>query len=212
MKALILAAGKGTRFGGPKTKALVCGKPLIEYAITYAKLARVDGVVVVTNEIQKQPLGIVDAIRCANVNEDFLLLLADEIYIKPRHHEMVSWFNNHDVFGICGVIHVRDKDRIKGNYSIETSPSGRILRCVEKPANPPNNMMGVGSCVFKKEILDYSGVELPELIQGAIDDYKTIIPFAICDEYFNINTPQDREHAEEVLQHGSNYGDLRVGE
>jgi CTP:molybdopterin cytidylyltransferase MocA len=42
--ALILAAGEGTRFGGPKLLALLRGKPLAQYVIDAVALARSSGV------------------------------------------------------------------------------------------------------------------------------------------------------------------------
>lgn len=206
MKAVILAAGDGTRLGEPKASAVVSGKPLIEYSMEYAKAAGIPDILVVTKEIQPQPLGIADAMRCAKDfldGDDFLLLLVDEIYIGPRHREMVYWFQEReDVFGLCGMLRVDDEERIRKNYSIETV-DGRIIRTIEKPKIVTNNYLGVGSCVFSNKILDYEGKDLPELIQNAIEDGKTLLPFTICDAYFNINTVQDKEQAEEASNHGS---------
>jgi dTDP-glucose pyrophosphorylase len=69
--------------------------------------------------------------------------------------------------------------------------------------------MGTGDCVFKNDIIKYIDVtpihherlekELPDLIQCAIDDGKTIKSFMICDYYTNINASHDIEYARTIL-------------
>ena len=44
---LVLAAGAGSRFGGPKQLAPLAGRPLLEHALRAAAAAPVDRVVVV---------------------------------------------------------------------------------------------------------------------------------------------------------------------
>jgi len=50
LAALVLAAGKGTRFGGDKLSALLDGEPLLHHAIRAAHHAPVERVIVVTRE------------------------------------------------------------------------------------------------------------------------------------------------------------------
>jgi len=74
-----------------------------------------------------------------------------------------------------------------------------------------NNIMGTGNCIFKNEILSYikqtpinqkrGEKELPDLIQCAIDDGNIIKLFVICDNYFNINSPEELKRMNSYFAH-----------
>ncbi|MBF0318699.1 MAG: nucleotidyltransferase family protein [Nitrospirae bacterium] len=163
--------------------------------------------------IQWEQKGLVHAMECARdtiAGEDFLLLLGDELMVNPRHRQMIEEFNSSGVFGVCGILWVENTDLIKRTYTMIKDGTGRIYRLVEKPRTPLNNYMGTGSCVFKNEIFEYAAVtpihhqrkekELPDLIQCAIDDGKTVKSFDICDRYANINSFVDLSEAEGFLK------------
>ncbi len=154
--------------------------------------------------VQQEQKGLVHAIECAQeiINgDDFMLLLGDEILLNPRHQELINEFRNNDIFALCGVLKVEDRSLIKRTYSIVQDNSNVIYRLIEKPRNPLNNFMGTGDCVFKNEIFNYieftpihherKEKELPDLIQCAIDDGKTVRSFIVCDRYTNINSKED---------------------
>ncbi|MEO5361815.1 MAG: sugar phosphate nucleotidyltransferase [Nitrospirota bacterium] len=162
--------------------------------------------------IQWEQKGLVHAMECARdtiAGSDFILFLGDELMVNPRHRQMIEEFNQAGVFALCGVLWVEDTELIKRTYTMIKDESGRIYRLVEKPRNPLNNFMGTGSCVFKNEIFDYAAVtpihhqrkekELPDLIQCAIDDGKTVKSFVVCDKYANINSFIDLSEAEGFL-------------
>ncbi|MCX5782202.1 MAG: nucleotidyltransferase family protein [Elusimicrobia bacterium] len=228
MKALILAGGRGKRLGKVSEGINKClldvfGKPLIEYSFDcVSALDEINELIVMVGYraediinkygnnykgktvkyvIQWDRYGLVDAIEWGKEllgKDDFLLLLGDEFMLFPKHKDMIEKFKTEKLFGVCGVINVSDKEMIKKTYSIIQDKSGRIVQLIEKPKNPPNNIMGTGNCVFKNEILNYipktiinskrGEKELPDLIQCAIDDGKLIKPFNICDKYVNVNT------------------------
>lgn len=201
-------------------------KPLIEYSLDYAvALPDISEIVIVvgykaediTNRygnvyngkpikyvLQPKLRGLVNAIECAekSINgENFMLMLGDELMIGPRHIEMIKKFNKENLFGICGVLPVGDKNLVKKTYNIVQKEDGVILRLVEKPSTPVNNIMGTGNCIFKNEIFDYiketpinqerGEKELVDLIQHAIDSGHVFKSFDICDKYFNINCEED---------------------
>jgi NDP-sugar pyrophosphorylase family protein len=162
--------------------------------------------------IQWERRGLVHAIECAReaiAGDDFLLLLGDEVLVNPRHQTMIDEFKGNDQFIICGVLTVEDKEMIKRTYTLIQDDNQIIYRLVEKPRHPFNHLMGTGDCVFRNGIFDYIEVtpihherkekELPDLIQCAIDDGKTIKSFLICDRYSNINSEDDIERAESIL-------------
>jgi dTDP-glucose pyrophosphorylase len=240
MKALILAAGRGTRLGDlgePLNKCLRTfrGKHLIQYSLESAVLGDVEEIIIVvgyqaesiinrvgiwyeniriTYVLQRELRGLVDAIERAKdmlEGDDFILFLADEIVCDPHPYEMIRVFKDENLFGICGVAQVEDMEEIKKTYSVMYDPfDKRIYRLIEKPRNPINSFMGTGNCVFKNEILDYISCtpvnpvrnekELPDLIQGAIDDGNTVKLYSIGSRYVNVNTAQDVDIANDILE------------
>lgn len=240
MKTLILAAGRGKRLEGlskDRNKCMlpICGKPLIEYSLNCAVGAGVSTIIIVIGykgeEIknayglnyrnkpilyveQKEQRGLVHAIECAKDaigSEDFMLMLGDELMINPRHKEIIKLFNEEELFGVCGVVKVDDINLVKKTYSVIQTDDKRIIRLVEKPNNPQNNIMGTGNCVFRNKILSYISKtpinqnrgekELPDLIQCAIDDGKPVCTFDICDHYVNINIPEEIKKMESYFMH-----------
>ncbi len=155
--------------------------------------------------IQSEQKGLVHAIECAQeaINgDDFLLMLGDEVLYHPRHQSMVLEFERDEgIFGICGIVKVSDRDQAKKTYALIQGPDNFIYRLIEKPRHPLNDYQGTGHCVFRNRIYDYiqytplhhqrNEKELPDLIQCAIDDAKTIKAFVICDKYTNVNTRED---------------------
>lgn len=243
MKALILAAGRGKRLGGltqEKNKCLaeVGGRTLLAYSLDCAvKIPQISEIIIAVGYqaeqiinifgdhyqgkplkyvLQEEQKGLVHAIEQTSQalgKDDFLLMLGDELMTNPRHLEMIRVFETEDVFALCGVLLVDDKNLIKKTYAISQDKEGRITRLLEKPDNPPNNIMGTGNCLFRNGILSYipktpinpkrGERELPDLIQAAIDDGKVVRPFNICSRYFNFNVKEEIHDAESFFAHFS---------
>ncbi|SVA87493.1 uncharacterized protein METZ01_LOCUS140347 [marine metagenome] len=207
------------------------GKPLVQYSLENASRAGVSEIVIVVGfkaedvingfgvdfegtriqyVIQDEPRGVVHAMEVAAPaigGEDFMLLLADEIFWNPHHADMVKNFEEKRLFGICGVVNETKREEIQKTYAlIQDETSHRIHRLIEKPRRPQSNVRGTGNCIFRREIFDYieftpinqsrGEKELPDLIQCAIDDGEDVRSFNIGDGYVNINTPADIEIAE----------------
>ena len=228
MKALVLAGGRGSRLNDLTEEKNKCmcrfeGRYIIEYNLDNAVRAGVEEIVIVVgykaesiiNEfgnryrgvpvryvIQWERRGLVHAIECAEqqlAGHDFMLLLADEILIDPRHQVMVEEFRDPDVFALCGTVRVEDLSQIRKTYAVMTDDrTGRIHRLVEKPRTPLNDIQGTGNCLFRNAIFGYIAhtpinqqrqeKELPDLIQCAIDDGKIVRSFDIASWYTNVNT------------------------
>jgi dTDP-glucose pyrophosphorylase len=236
LKALVLAGGRGNRLnelsaGQNKCMAKVRGKHLIEYNLDCALIVDVDEIVLVVgykaetvinflgNSYKEKPIkyviqseqkGLVHAIECAQKavdGADFFLMLADEMLFHPKHQGMVQEFKkDKDIFGICGIVKVADKNQIKKTYTLIQGPNNDIYRLIEKPRHPLNEFQGTGHCAFRNQIYDYikytpihherNEKELPDLIQCAIDDAMTVKAFMICEKYTNVNTHEDINMAE----------------
>jgi len=210
------------------------GKPLIEYSLDYAvELSDISGIVIVVGYkakdimskygdqykgkkieyvFQPDQRGLVHAIECAEKSiggENFVLMLGDELMVSPRHIEMIEKFNKEGLFGVCGGVFVSDKNLVRKTYDIIQEENGIILRLVEKPSDPVNNIMGTGNCVFRNEIFNYikktpinperGEKELASLVQCAIDSGRMFKSFNICDKYFNINCKEDLLMAKQFL-------------
>ena len=238
MKALILAGGRGKRLDERSAETNKCmipikGRPVIEYSLNCAANTEIDEIIIVVGYraeeiintygtqyknkkikyvIQWERKGLVHAIECAReamAGDDFLLMLGDEILVNPRHQAMMDAFLKSDLFIICGVLTVEDKELIKRTYTLIHDDNHIIYRLVEKPRHPFNYFMGTGDCVFRNGIFNYIDVtpihyerkekELPDLIQCAIDDGKIVKSFINCAKYSNINSEDDKQRAENIL-------------
>jgi NDP-sugar pyrophosphorylase family protein len=185
VKALVLAAGRGSRLGVETAETNKCmlrmlGKPLVQYSLENAAQAGVSEIVVVVgyraedviNEfginykgvrvqyvIQENPKGLVHAIESAQQaidGSDFMLMLADEVLWQPHHKAMLDEFESGNLFACCGVVDEPAQDEIRKTYAlIQDEKTKRIYRLIEKPRNPPNNIRGTGNCIFRSEIFDY---------------------------------------------------------
>jgi|LGOV01.1.fsa_nt_gb dTDP-glucose pyrophosphorylase len=238
MKALILAGGRGSRLqtlteNTNKPMHQFKGHHLIEYSLESARRAGVNEIVIVVSYkaeliinrfgnnfkgtpvkyvIQWKRQGLVHAIECSEPvidGSDFILFLADEVLVDPRHAEMAEYFRYQSVFALCGTVWVEDTAQIKKTYAvIYNEQNNQIYRLIEKPRKPLNNLMGTGNCIFKNAIFEHipetpinqrrGEKELPDLIQCAIDGGKLVKFFDIGGKYININTLDDVEGLEKL--------------
>jgi len=209
------------------------GKPLIEHSLDHCDRLRVDEIVIVVGylaeqiinhygnryrgiriryAIQQQQRGLVHAIETAAPflgSSDFVLFLADEILLEPRHHAMLSRFDEGGLFALCGTTIPADPNAVRKTYAILEDQKGRVLRLVEKPRRAVNQFQGTGNIIFSNRILEYieytpinpsrNEKELPDLIQCAIDDGHIVESFLAGGRYININTPEDIALAEEAV-------------
>jgi len=169
---------------------------------------------------QSEQRGLVHALNCCKYDlngEDFFLMLGDEIITKSRHLEMVKNFIDcsDSLFGYCGVVRITNREdlsKISKTYSIRFDHDWNIARLIEKPTFFPNIFMGTGNIVIKNEILDFISEtpinirrgreekELPDLLQQVVDEGKIIQHFRIGEQYFNINTEEDLEEANNCIE------------
>jgi len=239
MKALILAAGRGNRineFSENQNKCMIPfrGKPMIEHTLKRASATGLNEIIVVVGYkaediinhygiffegrriryvIQREQKGLVRAIECAKdalEEEDFFLMLADEVMYASRPAEMMEFFQKEeDIFGVCGILKVDDLELIRRTYALVKDDNNTIFRLIEKPRKPLNEYQGTGHCIFKNRILDYIEItplhherkekELPDLIQCCIDDGRIVKAFDVCERYVNINSAKDLITAEGFL-------------
>ncbi|MFH1607991.1 MAG: sugar phosphate nucleotidyltransferase [archaeon] len=239
MKAVVIAGGKGIRLEEmtkEKNKAMleIYDKTLLENNLDRAIDAEVTEIILVlcykpeeiikkigekykevkvTYVLEKRGEGIVNAIKNAKEaigKSDFILMLGDEVMVKPDMKGMLRKFKREELFAVCGVVREEDKSSIKKTYSVMINDLGRTFRLVEKPRFPINNLKGTGHCIFRNEILEYiektpinmyrNQKEMVDMIQCAIDDGKKVKVYTIAEGYININTYEDLHYAKEMIR------------
>ncbi|HXH61107.1 MAG TPA: sugar phosphate nucleotidyltransferase [Fimbriimonadaceae bacterium] len=193
MKAVVLAAGKGSRLY-PVTHAVA--KPLLplanrmtmEYAFDQFRWCGIDEVCIVVGEnekevraalgdgalfgmrlhysVQDEPLGLAHAVRSAKEfvdGDDFVLYLGDEVYGESLA-PFVKQFVESGAANLNLVKAVEDPRR----FGVANVLDGRIVKLVEKPAVPESNLAMAGMYVFGPQLW---GV-LPELKPSARGEYE----------------------------------------
>lgn len=235
MTGLILAAGDGKRLfpdtaaAGCKPLLFVNGKRLLSYSLdNLARLGIKKSVIVVgryADEIketygntygdieleyarQSSPIGAVNAIVSAKdkIDEDIILQLSDEIFTGFRvTKEELSGCPDF----LVGYVKETDRERIKGNFSIDLSDGGKVLRCTEKPETVTNDLKGTGFCFFSRSAVkalfdNYNEAgNRPADLCGFI--HLLIVSgfegriLNVAEREFNINTPSDLAYAKESL-------------
>lgn len=232
MKAVILAAGQGTRMGPltrnrPKVMLPVANMPLLSHVILSARDAGIREFVLVVGfgqEIikryfgdgssldvsieyahQKEQLGTADAVRSAKgfVKDRFLMLNGD-IIVSPLHiRNMVK--QSRDV-----VMTARCVDN-PSEFGVLEVEDNRVLRIIEKPEKPSTNLANAGIYVFPLAIFDAINktklsarkeYEITESLQLLIDEGMDVGFLTISGNWLDIGRPWDLLDANEHFLSG----------
>jgi UDP-N-acetylglucosamine diphosphorylase / glucose-1-phosphate thymidylyltransferase / UDP-N-acetylgalactosamine diphosphorylase / glucosamine-1-phosphate N-acetyltransferase / galactosamine-1-phosphate N-acetyltransferase len=141
-----------------------------------------------------------------HIQEPFVTILGDEFYYKTTHENFLTTFNKHPKLAASiGVQKTTLTSRIRKNYSVELNKD-KIVNLIEKPTDPPNDLLGLGSYLFTPEYFTFfdntepsvkSGVvEITDVIDKMAKESKGGVYASFMDcEYFNINSMQDFHHA-----------------
>jgi glucose-1-phosphate thymidylyltransferase len=180
MKAIILAAGQGTRLRPvtltmPKPLVPVANKSLIAYAIDILRDAGLTDIGIVVNDldspipqqlgdgqslgvnleyiVQAEQLGLAHAVNLARdfVGDDpFCMFLGDNVF-QDKMHTLLTEFEASDAEAAIALGEVPDPSR----FGIADVRDGKIMGVVEKPKeNPPSNLAISGVYLFRKSIFD----------------------------------------------------------
>lgn len=186
MKAIILAAGLGTRLRPltatiPKCLVPIHGVPLLELWLRECERAGVEAVLVNTHhlaecvsefaaarrgvpiELAYEPtlLGSAGTIAAnwsfVDGDESFLVVYADNLTTFPLA-ELTAFHARHAQ--IASVALFRSPNPSACGV-VEMREDGLITGFWEKPANPPGNLANAGLYVFRREVRPYLPAELP---------------------------------------------------
>jgi glucose-1-phosphate thymidylyltransferase len=179
MKAIILAAGQGTRLRPvtltmPKPLVPVANRPLIGYAIHVLKNAGLTEIGIVVNDlsspirtvlgngadygvsltylVQSEQLGLAHAVNVGREfvgDQPFCVYLGDNIFQDPME-ALLREFPASGAECVIALGEVSDPTR----FGIAQITDGKIERVVEKPKEPPSNLAIAGVYLFRTSIFD----------------------------------------------------------
>ena len=210
MKAVVLAAGEGTRLrplteDKPKGMVEVDGKPILTHC--FERLAELDAtefVVVVgymkeeiishygdefegipiTYAHQREQKGLAHALLCVeeHIDDDFMLILGDNIFAA----------------NLDDVVRRQQEDRADAAFLVE-----------EVPWDPPSNLVMTGFYTFTPAIFhacelvqpsNRGELEISEAIHLLLQSGRTIDAIGIEGWRIDVGYPEDRDEAERRLQ------------
>jgi NDP-sugar pyrophosphorylase family protein len=226
MKAVILAAGKGTRMGNlsidtPKPMLKVKGKTLLEHKLDMLPSEITEVVIVVghlknvvtdylgenyngrkiTYVVQEELLGTAHAIfLCKEIlNDNFLVLMGDDIYSKEDMDECLQYAKENK-----WAIGVREADSLKGKAKVNFDSEGHIIEIIEKFTEDVAGFICTGMYSLTPKIFDYEMAQIPGGEYGlpqTILKAKNDIPIKAVQSKFwlQITSPEDLKIAETFL-------------
>lgn len=235
MKAVVLAAGEGTRLrplteDKPKGMVEVADEPLLTYcfdeliqlgadelvvAVGYLKEVIIDHYgdeyedVPITYTHQREQNGLAHALLTVeeHIDDDFMLILGDNIFqanlqdvVRRQREERadaaflveeVPW-DEASRYGVC-----------------DTNQYGEIIDVVEKPEDPPSNLVMTGFYVFTPAIFhachlvqpsNRDEYEISDAVDLLIQSGRTIDAIPLDGWRVDVGYPEDREEAETRLE------------
>ena len=237
MQAVVLAAGEGTRLrplteDKPKALVEVDNRPILSHCfdrlieldadellvvVGYKKERIIDFYgdayegVPITYTHQREPKGLAHALLCVedHVDDDFMLLLGDNVF-KANLGDVVRRQREHRTDAAFLVEEVPYEEASR--YGVcDTNDYGEITDVVEKPDDPPSNLVMTGFYTFTPAIFhachlvqpsDRGEYELSDAIDLLIQSGRTIDAIGLDGWRIDVGYPEDRDEAEKRLQEG----------
>ena len=222
-KAVLLVGGRGSRLKPltdkkPKGLLKVHGKPVTEHIFDLLKKYGIRDVILSTGYLKEQfkehfgdgsnvgmsityieeetPLGTAGPLRLAKkyLKDSFIVSNGDEL----KNINIARMFRLHkrkDALGTIALTTVDDPSQ----YGVARLDGSRIIEFVEKPSNPPSNLINAGFYILEPDIIDM-------IPQGFSMLEKDIFPklakmgrlrgFPFAGQWFDIGTPERYKLAE----------------
>ncbi len=234
MQAVVIAAGEGTRLrplteDKPKGMVEVAGKPILTHCfeklvelgasellvvVGYRKQDIIEHYgdefqgVPITYSHQREPLGIAHALLTVeeHVDDDFMMMLGDNVF-RANLADVVrrQMEDRADAAFLVEEVPWEDATR----YGVcDTNKYGEITQVVEKPDEPPSNLVMTGFYTFTPAIFhaahltqpsDRGEYEISEAIDLLLQSGRTIDAVELDGWRMDIGYPEDRENAEERI-------------
>jgi len=235
MKAVVLAAGKGTRLRPltddlPKALVEIDGKPLLTHCfdelvsldasefvvvVGYRKDQIIDHYgdsyngIPITYVHQEEAAGLADALLQAEseIEGDFMLMLGDNVFrgnldtvVQRQQEQRVD----------CAFLVEEVPKTEASRYGVcVTNKYGEIVNVVEKPDDPPSNLVMTGFYTFSPAIFeacklvqpsDRGEYELSDAIDLLMESGRTIDAVRLDGWRIDVGYPKDRDAAEQRLR------------
>lgn len=243
MKAIVLAAGQGTRLrpltdDKPKGMVEVAGKPILSHCfdqltelgaeefvvvVGYKKEVIIDHYgdayegIPITYSHQRDPKGLAHALLTVeeHIDDDFMLMLGDNIF--DANLEDVAKRQREDRADAAFLVEEVPWEEASRYGVCDTNQYGEITDVVEKPDDPPSNLVMTGFYTFTPAIFhachltqpsDRGEYELSDAIDLLIQSGRTIDAIGLDGWRIDIGYPEDRDKAERRLtEDGEGSGD-----
>ncbi|PHQ38153.1 UTP--glucose-1-phosphate uridylyltransferase [Halorubrum persicum] len=234
MQAVVLAAGKGTRLqpltdDKPKVLVEVNGTPLIQdvfdnlidagatelIVVVGYKAEQIidrygdeyDGVPI-TYTHQREQLGLAHAILQAepHIDGNFMLMLGDNVF-RGNLGDVVNR-QQEDRADAAFLVEEVPYEEASRYGVLDTNEYGEVVEVVEKPDDPPSNLVMTGFYTFTPAIFhachlvqpsDRGEYELPDAIDLLIQSGRTIDAIRLDGWRIDVGYPEDRDRTEERL-------------
>jgi len=231
MKGLILAAGLGTRlrpltYTRPKHVFRVAGKPIIHYAVEHLKEAGLEEIAVVVSPenredirealedfpgvrisyvVQELPQGLAHAVSVARSwlgESPFMVYLGDNLFQKGVRRFAEAFVQG--ASAVIALVPVPDPRQ----FGVAVLEGSRVIRLLEKPAQPPSNLAVAGIYVFSPEVHEViqnlspsarGEYEITDAIQGLIDRGRSVLGYEVEGWWKDTGRPQDLLDANRLL-------------
>jgi UDP-N-acetylglucosamine diphosphorylase / glucose-1-phosphate thymidylyltransferase / UDP-N-acetylgalactosamine diphosphorylase / glucosamine-1-phosphate N-acetyltransferase / galactosamine-1-phosphate N-acetyltransferase len=99
------------------------------------------------------------------------VMLSDECYIGSNHRDLLA-FPYASALATCTMMEVEDTRLIRRNYAVEHQGS-RVSRLIEKPQQPANNQLGLGTFILNPPLFPL----LEQAFTEAADGYVEFVSF-----------------------------------
>jgi len=229
LKAVVLAAGQGTRMGPltrntPKVMLPIANEPVLSHVIRSAREAGIKEFVLVVgyganlikdyfgdgSEMgvnieyirQEKQLGTADAVRSAQeLVDDRFLVLNGDIIASASHISNLIAQKSDVVMTARNVINPSE-------YGVLEIQNNRVFRIIEKSQNPPTNLANAGIYIFPLSIFDAirrtplsvrKEYEITDSLQLLIDEGADVDYLELRDKWMDIGRPWDLLDANEYF-------------
>jgi glucose-1-phosphate thymidylyltransferase len=235
MKGLILSGGKGTRlypitYTSAKQLVPVANKPVLFRVIEAIQDAGIDDIGIVVGDTaaeikeavgtgrrwgvkityiqQEAPLGLAHAVKVSRdfLGDDrFVMFLGDNV-IEGGISGLISEFKDSDYD--CQIVLTPVENPSRYGVAELDPDSRRVIRLVEKPRNPPSNLILVGIYMFNEHVWEavnaikpsWRGeLEITDAIQYLVDKGYNVHPYVHRGWWIDTGEPDEMLQANDLV-------------
>lgn len=225
MKALIPAAGKGTRLrpiteNKPKALVDINNKPLIEHLIEELLELEIEGISIVKGYLgdklrdslkkydvefieQEKQLGTAHAVGKSNFDEPFLVVNGDVFVHKKNLEKVIGEFEEGDGKVVMGTKRVKNPEE----YGVIEVSGEDVENIIEKPEKPPTKLINTGIYAFSPVIYDYiektklskrDEYEITDSLKLMLKENIPVKYVTFWEYWIDIGRPEDLERARKL--------------